>query len=92
MGFNWDELLKGLGQPRKDAPKEIVPEQPAPAAAPSTLVTGPPTSPPIRPPVIEIPGPIPLATHRATRCAVSEKPFPPETEGVTRARLPFSSE
>ncbi len=35
MGFNWDELLKGLGQPRKDAPKEIVPNAPQPAGVPS---------------------------------------------------------
>lgn len=34
MAFNWDELLKGLGQPRKDAPKEIVPNHAEPAAAP----------------------------------------------------------
>ncbi len=28
MGFNWDELMKGLGQPRKDAPKEPSPQPP----------------------------------------------------------------
>ena len=30
MGFNWEELLKGLGQPRPDAPKEVVPDSTAP--------------------------------------------------------------
>ncbi len=37
MAFNWDELMKGLGQPRKDAPKE-----PSPAPPDGVGANGPP--------------------------------------------------
>ncbi|MBL9120911.1 MAG: Flp pilus assembly complex ATPase component TadA [Phycisphaerae bacterium] len=87
MGFNWDELLKGLGQPRKDAPKEIVPDTTAPAGAPqrsqkADQKTDQPSQPPMQRPNLG-----PPSGPGSAGGSDDESPVPPP---ITRPRAPIS--
>jgi type IV pilus assembly protein PilB len=75
VGFNWDELMKGLGQPRKDAPKEPSPAQPEKAGAPARS----PNRPALQRPGADPDAPLPLP--RTPISPSMDSPRPPDLNG-----------